>query len=102
MNSVSKPVWNGLPDQGMEFERTARALVKYASGHRRWVFVRIPRYSAMALEPSRCRLPAAASKSPKVHHDDVEPIDLARLRSAIGDDDDEFAASYCRTYVTNH
>jgi signal transduction histidine kinase/DNA-binding response OmpR family regulator/HPt (histidine-containing phosphotransfer) domain-containing protein len=90
---------DGLLTKPLEFDRLREALVKYS--------VRAPAVDSfappvIAMAPESSALPAdpaVTSKSPKAHNDDTEPIDLARLRSAIGDDD-EFAEQLCRCYVT--
>jgi signal transduction histidine kinase/DNA-binding response OmpR family regulator len=92
---------DGLLTKPLEFERLREALIKYS--------IRAPvaetivppdalsaaETSAPQLSPA---LPASESQSAKVSDIGAEPIDLKRLRSAIGDDD-EFAEELCRCYV---
>jgi len=90
---------DGLLTKPLEFERLREALVKYS--------VRAPAVESFA-PPATRNAPESSALSAssavrlddtKVTTDDAEPIDLTRLRTAIGDDD-EFAEQLCRCYVT--
>jgi len=91
---------DGLLTKPLEFERLREALIKYS--------IREPVAEGDLLphssDGSRDVRAAVVSCTPRLGvavgegSDIAEPIDLKRLRSAIGDDD-EFAEELCRSYV---
>jgi two-component system sensor histidine kinase/response regulator len=97
---------DGLLTKPLEFERLREALIKYS--------IRAPAAEAITppyawtaaetfapLSPAPpTALPDSESQAAKVSDIGAEPIDLKRLRSAIGDDD-EFVEELCRCYVNN-
>jgi CheY-like chemotaxis protein/HPt (histidine-containing phosphotransfer) domain-containing protein len=95
---------DGLLTKPLEFERLRDALTKYSI---RAAEAIVSPAASTAEESSESQLPCtppaelpvAVPDSAKASTIGTDPIDLTRLRSAVGDDDNEFVEQLCRCYV---
>jgi CheY-like chemotaxis protein/HPt (histidine-containing phosphotransfer) domain-containing protein len=95
---------DGLLTKPLEFERLREALTKYSI---RAAEAIVSPAASTSEESSESQLPCtppaempvAVPDSAKAPTVGTDPIDLTRLRSAVGDDDNEFVEQLCRCYV---